>query len=138
MKLESFKNQDWFDSVGIDEYNRDIVYVHYMNLDIIKYIQSCVGNVLIHFTDSKINKEKYVKLVEIDPITDRDPSTTLLRIIGSLQEEYPQNIIQDIFFEIHDGENSLTNFSVTFSNLRSELEDLYNVYGFDVIYDYLG
>ncbi len=138
MNLENFKNKDWFDGVGVDEYNRDIVYVHYMTMDVIKYIQSCAGNVLIHFADSKTNKEKYVKVVEIEPITDRDPSTTLLKVIGSLQEEYPQNIIQDVFFEIHDGKNSLTNFSVTFSKLRSELEDLYNVYGFDVIYDYLG
>jgi hypothetical protein len=138
MSLESLKKQDWFDSLGKDEYNRNIVFVHYMTIEIIQYIQSELGNVLIYFAGSKIpDKNKYIHLLEEEPITDRDPFNELKKCLMHLQDQYPHNIIQDIFFEIHDGKNAITNLSLSFPRLRLELEALYQSYGFDVIYEEL-
>lgn len=138
MSLESLKKQDWFDSLGKDEYNRDIVFVHYMTIEVIQYIQSELGNVLIYFAGSKIpDKNKYIHLLEEEPITDCDPFNELKKCLMHLQDQYSRNIIQDIFYEIHDGKNAITNLSLSFPRLRLELDALYQSYGFDVIYDEL-
>lgn len=59
-----------------------------------------------------------------------DELDKLERICGS-------NCLQDIFYEIRDAHNAVTNHSTRFPEVRTRLEKLYNEYGFDVIYESL-
>jgi len=136
--LNKLVSYDWFCDVGVDEYQRQIIYVHYMNIEIIKLIQECCGNVLIYFIASNPeNLKKYVRSADIDPITERDPAAQLTSQLRELQQVYSNHFLLDIFYEVHDGKNAVTNLSATFPQVREKIENLYNTYGFDVIYDQL-
>lgn len=43
--------------------------------------------------------------------------------------------LEDIFYEIHDGEDAVTNQSANFPEIRTKLEALYDEFGFDVLFD---
>jgi hypothetical protein len=45
--------------------------------------------------------------------------------------------LQDIFYEIQDGKNAVTNMSARYPEVHTRLLKLYNLYGFDVIYEEL-
>jgi hypothetical protein len=45
--------------------------------------------------------------------------------------------LQDIFYEIQDGPNAVTNLSARYPEVRKGMEKLYDQYGFDVIYEEL-
>ncbi len=45
--------------------------------------------------------------------------------------------LQDIFYEIQDGKNAVTNMSARYPEVRKGMEKLYDQYGFDVIYEEL-
>lgn len=153
MKQEIFNklsHYNWFHDVDVDNYNRTVVYVHYMTIEVIKEIQTQCGNVLIHFAASKLLSNKrsehvsgnyFVaeKLEESIPDTDPDPNLVdfLLFQINNLKTYYNKNLLQDIFYEVHDGKNAITNLSASNPELREKVEQLYNMYGFDVIYDQL-
>ncbi len=137
MNIELLKNQDWFHDIGVDEYNRPVVYVHYMTMDNISYIQKHCGNVLVYFSGSLLCKNKYGCKIDLEPITEKDPLNNLIAKLSRLETLCSKNILQDIFYEIHDGRNAVTNLSSSFLEVRKELEELYNVYGFDILYENL-
>ena len=56
--------------------------------------------------------------------------TRLEKVCGS-------NTLQDIFYEIRDAHNAVTNLSARYPDVRESLEKLYDQYGFDVIYENL-
>lgn len=56
--------------------------------------------------------------------------TRLEKVCGS-------NALQDIFYEIRDAHNAVTNLSARYPDVREALEKLYDQYGFDVIYENL-
>jgi hypothetical protein len=45
--------------------------------------------------------------------------------------------LQDIFYEVQDGKNAVTNLSARYPEVRKSLEKLFDQYGFDVIYEEL-
>jgi hypothetical protein len=45
--------------------------------------------------------------------------------------------LNDIFYEIQDGKNAVTNMSSRYPEVRQRMEKLYDQYGFDVIYEEL-
>lgn len=55
--------------------------------------------------------------------------------LDKLEKLVGTNILQDIFYEIHDGPNSVTNLSSRYPIVRKSLDRLYDEYGFDVIYE---
>jgi len=59
-----------------------------------------------------------------------DELDRLERICGS-------NILQDIFYEVQDGKNAVTNLSAKFPEVRQRMEKLHAKYGFDIIYEEL-
>lgn len=59
-----------------------------------------------------------------------DELDRLERLCGS-------NILQDIFYEVHDKTNAVTNLSAKFPEVRGRVEKLYDKYGFDIIYEEL-
>ena len=56
--------------------------------------------------------------------------TRLEKICGSYT-------LQDIFYEIQDGKNAVTNMSARYPEVHTRLQKLYSLYGFDVIYEEL-
>jgi hypothetical protein len=45
--------------------------------------------------------------------------------------------LQDIFYEVQDGKNAVTNMSERYPDVRKSMEKLYKQYGFNVIYEEL-
>jgi hypothetical protein len=63
--------------------------------------------------------------------------TGLCKELDRLEKQCGSNCLQDIFYEVHDGRNAVTNNSARYPEVRSSLEKLYKEYGFDVIYEEL-
>ncbi len=61
----------------------------------------------------------------------------LIKELDHLEKMCGSNIMQDIFYETHDGINAVTNLSSKFPDVRREMENLYEQYGFDIIYEEL-
>jgi hypothetical protein len=135
MNFDQLKDKDWFYDFGFDEYQRPIVYVHYMNIEIIKFLQITYGNVFIYFASYKLlSKNDYINHIDVDSITERDPLSGLLATISQLKSFYDKSLLENIFFEVHDGKNAITDYSMMVPQLRGEIEKLYSIYGFDILY----
>ncbi len=65
----------------------------------------------------------------------------LQRELDRLEKLCGSNTLQDIFYECHDEDiapgSSVTNLSGRYPEVRERVEKLYNLYGFDVIYEEL-
>ena len=155
---DKFSNREWFDSVGRDQFGRLTLYVKYMSLEVLTEVPLDLGGrVLIHFADSKsananqfkvqpqknipspvppVHEESYETLIEPDDkvIESIDDMCTEL---DRLEKLCGSNILQDIFYEVHDGSNAVTNLSARYPEVRSSVEKLYDEYGFDLIYEEL-
>lgn len=55
--------------------------------------------------------------------------------LDRLEKMCGSNALQDIFYEIHDGKNAVTNLSDRYPEVKKGLSKLYDEYGFDVIYE---
>ncbi len=66
------------------------------------------------------------------------PNTSVLtKELDRLEKDCGPNILSDIFFEIRDMHNAVTNLSARFPKVREEMVKLYIQYGFDAIYNEL-
>jgi hypothetical protein len=75
---------------------------------------------------------------EVDDLTSADEDKSLSHLIAELdklERQCGSNTLQDIFYEIHDGNNAVTEWSKRYPDVRKTLEKLYQQYGFDVIYE---
>ena len=61
----------------------------------------------------------------------------LQKELDRLEKQCGSYTLQDIFYEIQDGKNAVTNMSARYPEVRKGLEKLYSQYGFDVIYEEL-
>lgn len=148
------KDKEWFCDVGLTDSNKPVVYVHHMSLDIFDIIISESKALLlehphIHFsTGLSLDKSRYVtdltkpKISWDDgpePDFDSEPETfdisLLTEEVSKLRKVCGDNILSDIFYEVHDGKNAITNLSVKFPEVREALNHLYVEYGFDLIYE---
>ena len=154
---KSFKGRDWFFDVGLDEYSRPVVYVNYMTPTVLTDVPSYVEDfqVQVHFAAAKkADKVGYIananhipfstpavplKAVVVSPPKDETESEPdiahLTRELDRLERICGTNILQDIFYEIHDGSNAVTNLSSRFPDVREGMQGLYKLYGFDVVYE---
>ena len=64
-------------------------------------------------------------------------TSALTRELDRLEKQCGSNILQDIFYEIHDKVNAVTNLGAKFPEVRESLMALYQAYGFDTIYEEL-
>lgn len=140
---ESLLKNDWYSSIDLDN-NRFIVYVHYMGLSVFKKIPQVYDGkqVLVHFESSKLLTNKYhtdlSKLGDQSSQEDEMNSLNFLNeTLDDLEDKYDSNVLEHIFFEVHDKENAITNLSSKYPEARTTLEKLYHSYGFDMIYNYL-
>ena len=76
-----------------------------------------------------------------DPVDEHEQEDLSQRRLENeltrLEKACGSNTLQDIFYEIRDAQNAVTNFSARYPDVRSALEKLYEQYGFDVIYENL-
>lgn len=57
--------------------------------------------------------------------------------LDRLEKICGSNALQDIFYEVQDGNNAVTNLSSRYPGVRKDIEKLFDQYGFDVIYEEL-
>lgn len=62
---------------------------------------------------------------------------TLTDELDRLEKLCGSNILGEIFFEENDGKNAVTNLSAKYPEVRKRIHRLYELYGFDVIYEEL-
>lgn len=143
------KDKDWFHDVSTDMWGRHIVYVHYMNSDIMSYIptQNCGKQVLCHYAAASLaKKDNFIKSNSLTGfqfdktvIQSSDEEVyslaDLISALDHLESKVGSNIMNHIFYEVHDKHNAVTNLSATFPLIRSKMEELYSKYGFDLIYE---
>lgn len=142
---ELYSKFDWFDSVGFDKYGRYVVYTKIINQDIMSLVIQKYNNkqVLLAFDHAKPGtKNKYINVINLSKedsdniFTDELDLNKLINSLNRLKKACKISILENIFYEIHDGKNALTNLSKRYPSVRRELEELFNVYGFDLIYEY--
>lgn len=143
--IEQIKDCDWFCGSGKDDYNRHVIYVNKMNLEILLSLPNECDNVqvLCHYYNSfVIDSSKYVEKIDSEPqnyvvedsIESKFQKDEIKYHVGLLLEKYGVNTVQDIFYEIHDGGNAVTNLSAIFPELKEKMMDLYRKFGFNPLY----
>lgn len=77
-----------------------------------------------------------VSEADLEYLQHGDPDMDyLISELDRLEKLCGSNTLQHIFYEVHDGKNAVTNLSKKFPDVRTGLEKLYNVFGFDLIYE---
>lgn len=146
---------DWFDSVGVDQFGKLIVFVHFLTKEVMESIpdQFESKRVVYQFSNSKssVVKSKYateykpafhntpIYVPKSIPVIidkfEKDPDIKfLISELNRLENICGSNILQDLFYEIHDGKNAVTKLSVKYPEVYDDLLDLYDEFGFDIIY----
>jgi hypothetical protein len=192
------QDREWFHSIGSDQYGRTVVYVKYMDGEVLRTVPDWTedgAQVLCHFAssitrnaDDFLNKPQTNKLPTFDAkkfmqsveearakgfdtgwvgamgdegreileklIKDREEKERLedtpeqeaaLELsVRALTDELDRleklcgsNILQDIFYEVHDQKNAVTNLSARYPEVRTRIQKLYDKYGFNAIYEEL-
>jgi hypothetical protein len=162
---QMYKDKEWYHSVGQDQHDRLVVYINYATIENLSEIPDRVAGkqVLTHFASSlSLDKDKYVNrvntsilpMMELEGLArraDADGSVDedinfqteelslrhLENELDRLEKACGSNTLQDIFYEIKDAHNAVTNLSARYPDVRHALEKLYDQYGFDVIYENL-
>lgn len=161
-----YKDKEWYHSVGQDQYGRIVVYIHHSTHETLHDIPDRVANkqVLVHFAGSLgLEPDKYVnrptsRFLPVATGTLPPPiEDQIVDVVGSLSGDNTEelsiryleneldrlervcgsNTLQDIFYEIKDAYNAVTNLSARYPEVRTALERLFDQYGFDVIYENL-
>lgn len=97
------------------------------SLHFLDFLDEIVGE----WTQANADSSKMVDEVESIDIEELISSLDRLeRICGS-------HGLQDIFYEIHDGKNAVTNLGAKYPEVKRDMQKLYNQYGFDIIYEEL-
>src|SRR6185436_712808 len=142
--INTLEQYDWFCDVELDDLGRFVVYVDRMDLNFIRSTPDKIGghHVLFHYISSQpMLKEKQPNhIVNVENYPTEELETNLDSLIfelDRLEKICGSNILQDIFYEVHDGKNAVTNLSNKFPEVRQVLDSLYNEYGFDLIYEEL-
>ncbi len=160
-----YKDKEWYHSVGLDQYGRIVVYIHHSTQETLRDIPDRVAGkqVLVHFAGSLMaTREQFVntpgprfpiatgtlpppmeeQIVDVVGTLLGNGSDTEEKSLRYLQNELERlekicgsYTLQDIFYEIQDGRNAVTNLSARYPEVRQRLERLYDMYGFDVIYE---
>lgn len=131
----NYRDHHWFSSIE-EEFDKYIVYVHSMSREVFEIVPRKIDNkqVLIHF----------VQYRDFDPnsianyvytLNQVEEKTDLKKVITNLKKDCSSSILEEIFYEVHDGDNSVTNQSWKHPKIREQLEKLYNEYGFELMYN---
>lgn len=133
-------------------HNAIVAYVHLMNREIETLVPLKVDgwDVRAHFVGSantlSTAEKKSAPLSTAHPVApvvvqllQEEPEfTTTLDIhneIWKLRRVCGKENLTDIFYEIHDGDDAVTNHSEQFPLVREKLQSLYNEFGFDLLFE---
>lgn len=148
------KDYDWFYDVDSKQ-DKLIVYVTKMGMDVFKAVPDTINNkqVLIHYAGSKtaqlsdfVNSNIPIPLTkslpEIEELSEEyvvmeqeEDFQVLVEELLRLEKICGKNVLQSLFFEIHDGDDAITNLSDKFPVAYISMKKLYDKYGYDVLYD---
>lgn len=148
--LNSLDQHDWFCDAEFDAFGRFVIYVHDYPLVFASELPATVGGkqVLIHYASSQpsvipapivvVSQPEVIKLEVKEPevITSEDMQY-LTSELDRLEKICGSNILADLFFESHDQKNAVTNLTSRFPEVRKCIDSLYEMYGFDIIYENL-
>jgi hypothetical protein len=87
-----------------------------------------------------IAEPEFDQLMDLPLIGTEDEEQSLRHLqdeLDRLEKICGTNTLSDIFFEIKDGKNAITNMSSRFPDVRKSMDKLYDTYGFDVLYEEL-
>lgn len=140
--IEKYKSYDWFHSIGSDQYNRKVVYVNYLNKNVLELTNNLDHNILVHFagynlasSDNYINKTN-IALSE-DKSTEYNSEEDIEDQLFELEMICGRDNLIDLFYECHDLENAVSDISKEYPAVRAAMEVLYDQYGFDVLFGFL-
>lgn len=145
--INNFKDKAWFHSIGKDQYGRYIVYVNSMTPEVMELVPPKFDNkqVLTHFANSIVNQSEFINQVSLNKTLDRSPilateEESMEDIIWALRRECGTDNLMDILNEIHEQSTGRSNMFLTdnskeFPEVRKELEDLYEEFGLDVLFE---
>jgi hypothetical protein len=159
-----FRDQPWFHSMETEASGRVVVYVKYMDKEVLVGVPDTLDGkqVVVHFAGAKLAKREmftnnpsmrpsFVSEVPVSmgcrvpheicpacPVEEGDVDVSfLVEELERLEKRCGSTVLQDIFYEVHDGANSVTDQSSRFPEVKASLDKLYLQYGFDVIYNEL-
>jgi hypothetical protein len=154
-----YGKEPWFHSVDADQFGNLVVYAKYLNSEVLQSVPDTFGGkkVLLHFAAHKEAKPTtYVSPaaqssfwssmkagINLNPQNfethklndDLDGEPYLTEKLWELRRICGADNLADIFFEIHDGEDAITDLSKEFPSVRKAMEELYEIYGFDVLFN---
>lgn len=149
-----YKDKDWYHSVGFDKYGRYVLYIKYTCNETLHDLPDFVfgKQLLVHFGASatakrdqfvenlqsvgrimSANLSKQLSQEDNEELSNTELETAIIALIA----KWNADLISEIFFEIHDGPNALTQISEEYPQIRATLEKLYDKYGFDMIHEKL-
>jgi hypothetical protein len=150
----SYQTKPWFHDVGEDQYGRLVLYVNNISPDNLSGIPDEVNGkrVLVHIAASKTAKrEDYAhkannlpflltnsQVVELPSEDLEMDADHLYNELDKLKALCGQDNLSDLFYEIVDGDDAITDLSRSMPKITQRLNALYQDYGFDVISEYLG
>jgi hypothetical protein len=146
--FDKFGTKDWFFTIDTDEFNRIVMYVKYMCHETLHDIPNSINYhpILVHFAKSYaldkeqfIHQEKDLTPSQVSVVEEISFPTVnlhyLLSELDRLEKICGSNLLQDIFYEVHDGKNAVTNYGSKFPEVKNAIQVLYHTYGFDAIYE---
>lgn len=127
-----FEDFDWFENLDFKN-NKYIVYVNKMNKEVLSLVPDKIDgkNTLLHFYSSKMcSPNMYYKYYDVDEFYEEQK---LIEFVSNNIKTYGKTVFAGMFYEIHDGENSITNLKIKYPHLSIEMERYYTDYGFEKI-----
>ncbi len=156
--VKSVEKYNWFCDFYLDNNKKLIIYVSYMDMKFISLVPQKISGtqILFHFIESKPVYKKHcafcdkscVNTLSVCSFHDKphdeesngyfsyeDGLNFLFDQIDHLEEICGYEILQDIFFEVCDGDDAVSNYSEEFPDVREELDSLVESFGIDILYD---
>lgn len=149
MNLEQFKDnlvkKDWFKDIDVKN-NKIFVYVSSLNKECL--LQDVIPDfiddkqVLVHFDLAKKQcvdelSPELDEILEFELDNSIDEELLVSGILDVKNSGLSKNILESIFFEIHDGDNRITNFGEKNLEVKEKIQNLYNKFGFDLVFTQL-
>lgn len=121
--MDQLKNKDYYVS-SVESKDNITVYVKFMNSRVLSEIPNRFNNkkVLVHY--ASYNEARKINFQEFD-----------LKNVATRAREYDEKLLTDILYEIHDGEDAITNVKEDNFEIYNLIKTIYDKYGFDVTHD---
>lgn len=135
--LETLKEKSWFNGV-LEEPHKITVYYSEFNPEL-NLIPTKINNkqVLVHFKPKKPYVEKLSYYPEMGTEEPEISAEDLQSQINILNKLVSLETLDLLFHEIHDGDDAITNLKDEYQTIYASMEELYNIYGYDLIDEYI-